>query len=114
MRHYMNLFSEPFQMIKSGKKDIELRLYDEKRRKICVNDIIVFTNIDTKEFIETECLKIHIAESFVKLFEMINNNERVGSQVTETHEEMAEQMRVYYSKEDEEKYGVVGIEVVLI
>ena len=101
-------------MIKSGRKDIELRLNDEKRRKICANDKMVFTNIDTGETIETKCLKIHIADSFIKLFEIINDNERVGSQITETHEEMSEQMRAYYSREDEEKYGVVGIEIVII
>ena len=101
-------------MIKSGRKDIELRLYDEKRRKICVNDVIVFTNIDTSETIKTNCLKIYIADSFVELFEIINDNERVGSLKTETHEEMSEQMRSFYSIEDEEKYGVVGIEIALL
>ena len=38
----MNLHKAPFQMIKSGAKTIELRLYDEKRKKIKAGDIIEF------------------------------------------------------------------------
>ena len=33
-----------YEQIKTGKKNIELRLYDEKRRKIAVGDKIIFTN----------------------------------------------------------------------
>ncbi|MBQ1852397.1 MAG: ASCH domain-containing protein, partial [Lachnospiraceae bacterium] len=38
----MQLQPEPFDLIKSGAKTIELRLYDEKRRKIRIGDEIVF------------------------------------------------------------------------
>ena len=34
--HIMNLTPSPMQMIKDGKKTIELRLYDEKRKLISV------------------------------------------------------------------------------
>lgn len=34
MKHRMNLHKAPFEMIRSGAKTIELRLYDEKRKKI--------------------------------------------------------------------------------
>ena len=39
MEHTMNLNAHPFEMMRSGKKTIELRLYDEKRRKISVGDM---------------------------------------------------------------------------
>ena len=32
--HQMKLNNKPFNMIKNGRKNIELRLYDEKRRKL--------------------------------------------------------------------------------
>lgn len=32
--HIMKLKPSPFEMIRSGKKTIELRLYDEKRKSI--------------------------------------------------------------------------------
>ena len=31
MKHKMKLWSQPFNMIRSGQKTYELRLYDEKR-----------------------------------------------------------------------------------
>ena len=45
MIHSMNLAPSPFEMIASGKKTIELRLNDEKRRKIQIEDFIQFTNV---------------------------------------------------------------------
>ena len=44
MKHYMNLNPEPFEMIRSGEKTIELRLNDEKRKAIGVGDTKVFSN----------------------------------------------------------------------
>ena len=37
MEHKMKLNNGPFDMIKNGTKDIEMRLYDEKRRKTKIN-----------------------------------------------------------------------------
>ena len=42
MTHNMKLNDAPFETIKNGKKTIELRLYDEKRRKIKIGDTICF------------------------------------------------------------------------
>ena len=41
MTHKMNLHNDPFEKIACGIKNIELRLYDEKRRLIKVGDEIV-------------------------------------------------------------------------
>lgn len=49
MKHNMKLNNEPFELIENGSKKIELRLYDEKRRKLRVNDLIEFTNISTEK-----------------------------------------------------------------
>ena len=49
MRHYMKLKSHPFYMIRSGQKTFELRLYDEKRQKLRVNDEIEFRCLDKDE-----------------------------------------------------------------
>ena len=45
MTHYMKLNPEPFDKIASGKKTIELRLYDEKRKTVLPGDEIIFTHI---------------------------------------------------------------------
>ena len=42
MIHEMKLNEKPFNNINKGIKKIELRLYDEKRAKINLNDFIVF------------------------------------------------------------------------
>jgi len=34
MIHQMTLYNGPFEAIQSGKKTIEMRLYDEKRKKL--------------------------------------------------------------------------------
>ena len=49
MKHYINLNPEPFEMIRSGKKTIELRLNDEKRKTISVGDTIVLRIQRTSE-----------------------------------------------------------------
>ena len=56
MRHEMNLHNDPFILIKMGFKNIEMRLYDEKRRLININDIIEYTgriNGEDKYHIDT-------------------------------------------------------------
>lgn len=46
MTYEMNLNRQPFDMIKSGRKTIELRLNDEKRKNIMAGDRISFTSPD--------------------------------------------------------------------
>ena len=45
MKHEMKLNNKPFEKIKKGTKTIELRLNDEKRQLLKVNDYIEFNNI---------------------------------------------------------------------
>lgn len=44
MKHYMTLDPAPFETINNGTKTIELRLNDEKRQLIRINDEIIFEN----------------------------------------------------------------------
>ena len=43
--HEMKLYDAPFELIKSGKKTIEVRCNDEKRRKLNVGDKIIFYSL---------------------------------------------------------------------
>lgn len=111
MKHYMNLCPEPFEMIRSGKKTIELRLNDEKRRAISVGDTIVFTNTqDSGMQISTTVTALHKFRNFAELYSKLPllkcgyTEEDIGSA-------KPEDMNIYYSKELEEKYGVLGIEL---
>ncbi len=108
--HQMSLRPEPFNKIKSGKKTIEIRLFDEKRQKLKVEDNIVFTNTETNERIHTKIVDLNQFKNFVEMFSKIKGND-AGWSEDDTPEKMSDDMRKYYSEEDEEKYGVLGIKV---
>ena len=111
MMHNFRLNDEQLLLIENNIKDIELRLYDEKRKLISVNDDIVFEGIHSGKRILTRCTALHRGKTFLELFNKFDSNIRFGSLPKETHEQMADQMRKFYSEEQELKYGVIGIEV---
>lgn len=106
----MNLNSEPFELIKNGSKTIELRLNDEKRRLLNVGDEILFTNRDTNEKLLTDIIELHKYDSFKSLYK---NFDKISLGYREYEISDPSDMNNYYSKEDEMKYGVVGIELKL-
>ena len=66
--HYMTLLKHPFLEVKSGRKTVEMRLYDEKRRLICPGDKIVFSLADNiKEKVTAAVIDTYIYESFYEL-----------------------------------------------
>lgn len=103
MIYRMKLQNEPFKQIKKGTKEIEIRLNDEKRKFFEINDYIEFTNISTLEIMFVKITNLYHFESFEKLFNNFDNSILgCGSY---------EEMYKYYSKEEEKKYGVLGIEI---
>lgn len=104
----MNLHNEPFNLIKQGTKTIELRLYDEKRQQIKVGDTIVFTNRSTNEKISTLVTNLYIFNSFDELYKQFD---KVSMGYNENEKVDPSDMEIYYPKEEQQKYGVVGIEI---
>ena len=111
MMHEMRLHDSPFKLIQSGTKTIELRLYDEKRQQIQVGDEIVFTNRVTDEKQRTKVIALHIYRSFADLY---RDYDKFSLGYSLNEEAKSEDMEMYYSKEEQEKYGVVGIEIQLL
>ena len=114
MIYEMTLHKSPFLAIKSGKKTIEMRLYDEKRKPISVGDQIRFTLRDSEnETILTEVVSISVFDSFEKLYAAFPL-----SVLGYTEEEYATasylDMGQYYSPEAQAACGVVGIGIRLI
>lgn len=109
--HNMKLQPSPFEMIKSGKKTIELRLYDEKRQLIKPGDAIIFTNVSTGEELKKNVLRLHLFESFAELY---NSLPLLKCGYTEDDVEHADpaDMEQYYSREEQAKCGVVAIELI--
>ena len=113
MTHYMNLCSEPFNSIKDKEKIYELRLLDTKRQKVKVGDTITFTNLDSKETLSVKVVGLHKFSSFKELY----NNlplDKCGYNKSNINKANPKDMEKYYSREKQDKYGVVGIEISLI
>lgn len=114
MVYEMKLNPEPFEKIRDGRKNVELRLYDEKRRKLEIGDDIIFTRLpDEEEKIAVRVKALLRFESFEDLFKMIPP-ERCGNEVGTPASEAALGMRKYYSEEQERKHGVLGIGISVI
>ncbi len=108
MKHEMKLNNEPFECIKNGTKTIELRLNDKKRKLLTVGDYIEFTNKVTNEKLLVEVIDLFKYNSFEELYKHFNKIE-IGYSINE--EANPKDMENYYSKEEQEKYGVLGIKI---
>ena len=109
MLHKMKLKLSPFEKIKNGSKTIELRLYDEKRQRVSIGDFIEFTCLDDpKQKIQTRVTALHRFTTFAELYAALPI-EKLGYSPTGTPD--PNHMDEYYSREDQEKYGVLGIEL---
>ena len=111
MYHKMNLRNNPFYLIKDGKKDIELRLNDEKRQKIKKGDIIEFTNISNGEKVSVVVLNKYLFNTFTELYSQFD---KVRMGYNEEDKADPKDMEDYYSLDEINKYGVVGIEILLL
>jgi ASC-1-like (ASCH) protein len=105
--HEMRLHPRPFALVREGTKVIESRLNDEKRQQIKIGDHVIFTlRPDFIEKIEVEVADLIHAPTFRDLF-LSHSLPEFG--VEDGDIEGVKNMYQYYSKEDEVKYGVVGI-----
>lgn len=108
-QHQMKLKLSPFEKIKNGSKTIELRLFDEKRQKVQVGDFIEFTCLDdAAQKIQTRVTALHHYSSFADLYATLPK-EKLGYSSSDIPD--PNHMDEYYSQEDQEKYGVLGIEL---
>lgn len=110
MIHYMNLVPSAFKKIADGSKTIELRLNDEKRQQINVDDTIIFNNISTKDIITAQVTRLHKFSDFEELYKALPL-EKCGYTVAELDTAHYTDMEQYYTKEQIEKYGALGIEL---
>ena len=109
-RFSMNLRHTYYEMVKSGQKDIELRLYDEKRRQMCAGDIVLIYDAENpSDYIRREIVHMHIAQSFASLATQINVR-RTGFDILE---QFSAAVSKFYTPTQESRYGVVGIELMV-
>lgn len=112
--HVMNLTPAPMQETRTGNKTIELRLNDEKRKQISVGDTIKFINTeDSNDTLRVKVVDLFLFSSFAELYDnlpLLN----CGYNEDNINTASPEDMEMYYSREKQNKYGVVGIEISLL
>ena len=106
----MNLVPSAFSKIAEGSKTIELRLNDEKRQRINVEDTVVFNCSATKDIITAQVSKLHKFSDFEELYKTLPL-EKCGYTVAELDTAHYTDMEQYYTKEQIKKYGALGIEL---
>lgn len=107
-RFSMNLQDKYYRMIANGDKDIELRLYDEKRRLMRNGDFVLVYNAQKpSEYIIAKIVRMHLASSFANLYKKISPQRCGFSGVGAALRALTE----FYSDAAQEKYGVVGLEL---
>lgn len=111
MKHKMYLNDRPFNRIKAGIKTIELRLNDEKRQLLRENDLIEFTNRETLEDIIVEIEGLYKYPNFEELYKHFD---KISMGYDKDDIANPEDMEQYYSKDKQNKYGVVGIKVKIV
>ena len=113
MEHNMHLYESPFEKIADGNKTIEIRLNDEKRRKISIGDYITFTKLPN----EDEKLTVKVAElypyaTFEELYTAFDFSE-FGCE-GETMQDLLQSTYEFWGREKIEQYGALGIRINLI
>ena len=108
MLHYMRLNPPQFKLIKEGLKKTEARLFDDKRKKIKIDDEIVFAKRpEYQEKITCKVAKLERFDSFKELLQS-HSLEELGHKGM-SKEEYLELIGGFYSAEEEQKYGVLAI-----
>lgn len=103
-----SLNHDPFVAISKGKKRIEMRLYDEKRRLLKIGDYISFSDKEGgKEVCLCEVTSLHIARNFEDLYAFFPHKSVLGYQQNEKAD--PQDMLAYYSEDQIKRYGVIGI-----
>jgi ASC-1-like (ASCH) protein len=105
--HLMNLQPVFLERIRSGKKCIELRLFDEKRQLMALGDTLCFWHGEGVHRQEVSARIIGLVRypSFKALIDDVPL-EWLGT--ASLHEALRE-VSAYYSDADQQKYGVLGI-----
>lgn len=114
MFHYMKLNTEPFSKIKSGSKTFELSLNDEKRKLISIGDNIEFTCIcGSGNKLLTKVINLYYYKSFDELYNDLPLD-KCGYDENNILYASPKDMELYYSKDKQQLYGVVAIELELL
>ena len=111
MTHNMNLNDSPFRYIKNGKKDIEMRLYDDRRKALKIGDFIHFINTSNQEQMDVEIINLYVFPSFKEIYDIFDHS-RLGYDSSD--EGVYTDMEQYYSPDLIDEFGAIAIEIKLV
>lgn len=108
MIYKMGLQNKYYKLVDQGNKIVELRLYDQKRKKLKVGNLIRFYEEPERiNYIDTIITKLNKYNSFSEALENINMNLLTN----ESEEKYLDDLENYYKKEEQAKYGVIAITI---
>lgn len=108
MEMIFHLHPDIFLLVKDGKKDVEVRLNDEKRQKLKVGDKLVFLKRpDEVEKVEAVVEELKYFNNFFEVADYYTMERIHRPELTK--DEYVNDMQRFYSEEEQNKYGVVCI-----
>lgn len=110
--HHMKLQPAPFKLIATGKKTLELRLYDTKRQALSLHDQIVFSVLPDGE----QTVRVYITgllryATFRELIQDVPAAWLGYEDADKLH--LITSMHDIYDPSEEREHGVLGIRFVL-
>ncbi|UOR10372.1 ASCH domain-containing protein [Halobacillus amylolyticus] len=113
MEHAMKLYENPFRLIKEGRKHVEVRLNDEKRRKVKIGDVIEFRNLsEVSKTVIVEVINLQSYSTFQEMYEHIPR-EDFGLEVLSLNEMVNSTYKIY-TPEQEKQWGALAISIQLL
>ena len=109
--HEMNLNPEPFESIKSGRKNVEMRLNDERRKGIKKGDYIRFTHTETGEELLVRVEDKIAYSDFAELY-AAHDKTTIGYGADDVAH--PGDMLKYYTEEKIREYGALAIVISLV
>ncbi|SFC12115.1 ASC-1 homology (ASCH) domain-containing protein [Alkalibacterium subtropicum] len=110
MHYFMGIYDHPFELVASGKKTVEVRLFDRKRRKLKTGDLITFNKLTNPlEDVTVRIKDLTRFPTFKELYEAIPAK-AVGAEGSSL-EKMLEKTHTIYSPEKEQEWGTIAITI---
>ena len=109
MEMIVHLDSDVFEIVKDGSKNVEVRVYDQKRRQLKRGDILLFLKRpDDVEEIRVVIDQLVLFSSFSEVVDAYDM-EKIYLKDT-SREDYLQLMKRFYSDEEVENNGIVAIE----
>ena len=108
MEMKFHLHSDVFDIVKNGKQDIEVRINDEKRKKLSIGDTLIFLRRPNED--EEIHAKVVGLEYYDCFDELVNHYDMKRIYLDGySKEEYLNEMKRFYTREEQNENGVVAI-----